>query len=462
MAKKYGKYHSTMSRRDFMKALGLGGAGLGMASMAPVVNAPAYKDMDEVLSSSEAGLKRPSWVKEVDRPTAEIDWDLFERFDYGEVMFVRGFEKAMGETYVRWASQVGRENTTRWLRQGKPGFTLRDYALDRGTASHAFPAASFLGHRRSPTPASLGVSRWEGTPEENSRMVRGIMRLLGADDIAIVELDENTEKLFYTFDTDGKKINIEHVTNPDEGEDYRTIPKRCRWVIVYTIKMSYELVRRLPSWSAGATTYLGYAQGPFLQDRFQEVIRTLGYTCLGESRPNALGTSTGFGVLGGLGEMSRIEHQITPKRGLSVRVFKMVTDLPLEPTKPINTGVMDFCRTCKKCAELCPANVISSSTETTWEVPGPYKRPGVRSWFKIDPRCISYWRQTGTACGFCFAVCPLTRPQSSSYFNAMRSTISRTTAFNGAFRRMDDMLGWGARKDYESFWDLEFPVYGWD
>jgi epoxyqueuosine reductase len=462
MANKFGKPHSTLSRRDFMKVLGLGGVGLGLAGLVPAAPPPKFNDMDELLASPQAEHKRPAWVREVDKPTVEIDWNMFQQFDYREVMFVRGFEKAMGATYIRWAQQVGRENVSRWLNQNKPGFTLRDYALYQGTAAHAFPTASFLGHRRSPTPGSLGVPRWEGTPEENSRMVRALMRILGANEVAFLELDENTEKIFYTHDIDGKVIRIEHTLNADEGEDYRIIPKRCRWVIVYTVKMSYEMVRRLPSWASGATAYLGYAQGPFLQDRFQEIIRTLGYTCLGECRPNALGSSTGFGVMCGLGEMCRIEHQITPERGISNRVFKMVTDLPLAPTKPINTGVMDFCRTCKKCAELCPANVISSATEPTWEIPGPWKRPGVKSWFKADPRCISYWRQTGTACGFCFAVCPLNRPQSSAYFNTMRSTIASTAAFNKTFRKIDDLLGWGARRDYESFWELDFQPYGWD
>ncbi|PKH45665.1 reductive dehalogenase, partial [Dehalococcoides mccartyi] len=38
------KFHSTLSRRDFVKALGLSGAGLGLASAA----APAFHDLDEL------------------------------------------------------------------------------------------------------------------------------------------------------------------------------------------------------------------------------------------------------------------------------------------------------------------------------------------------------------------------------------------------------------------------------
>ena len=48
------KFHSTISRRDFLKILGLGGAGFAAA-----VSAPAFHDLDEVLTSPEAEFKRP-------------------------------------------------------------------------------------------------------------------------------------------------------------------------------------------------------------------------------------------------------------------------------------------------------------------------------------------------------------------------------------------------------------------
>jgi len=456
------KYHSTLSRRDFLKALGLGGVGAGLSTMLPGVEVPRVNDLDDVMASPLAQHKRASWVKEVDKPTAEVDWNTLQRFDCGEIMFGRGFIKAMGQDGADCATKAGQANSKLWIKNNKPGFTLRDYALNQSSSPYAFVPHSYLGYKRAPTPDMLGVPRWEGTPEENTRMIRSVMRLYGADEVAVVEIDDKIEKLFYTFDGDGKKLNFEDVDEADEGEDYRTIPKKVRYVIVYTVIMSYEMVRRLPAWNAGPTVYLAYALGPFLQDRVQDFIRTLGYTCLGEARPNALATSVGLGVMGGLGEMCRIEHLITPGRGLSHRVFKLMTDLPLVPTKPINTGVMEFCKTCKKCAEACPAQAIPSSTEPSWNVPGPYKNPGVKGWFRLEPRCYSYWRETSTGCGYCLAVCPLNRPKTSSYFNTMRSTIAKTSVLNRTFRRMDDMLGWGARSDYENFWEMEMPVYGWD
>jgi epoxyqueuosine reductase len=453
------KYHSTVSRREFLKALGMGSASLGALAIAP----PEIRDLDEAVASPRADWKRPSWVKEVAKPTVEIDWNTLKRFDYRSVMFVNGFSKAVGQETATNLNAVGPANTKKWIMDKLPGCTLKDYAVKMGSQAYAFDAHSFLGFKRSPTPDSLGVPKWQGTPEENARMVRTVMRLYGADDVAYVELDTNTtEKLLYTYDVDGKQLEIKEVELGEESEKLKILPKKARWVIVYSVKMSHELTKRLPSFNAEATVYMPYQQGPWLQDRFQDFIRTLGYNCYGEPRPNALGTSVGLGVMGGLGELSRIEHVVTPSRGFSQRVFKMITDLPLAPTKPIDTGVMDFCRVCKKCSDLCPAKAINSSTEPAWDVPGTYKNPGVKGWFRYEPLCYTYWRETGTGCGFCLALCPLNRPQGTSYFNTMRSVIARTTAFNRTFRKMDDTLDWGVRKDPASFWDLEMPTFGWD
>ena len=117
------KYHSTVSRRDFLKALGLGGAGATLATAAPILSTPSFRDLDEVMASPEAGLNRPSWVKEVDKPTVEIEWQNFDNhFSYGEVMFSRGFEKAMGQQWVQQTTAAGAANMVFWIKQKNPAF----------------------------------------------------------------------------------------------------------------------------------------------------------------------------------------------------------------------------------------------------------------------------------------------------------------------------------------------------
>ena len=71
--------HSTVSRRDFMKMLGLGSVGVGAAALglSPVM---PFADLDDMMSSEFSSRKLPFWVKEVDKPTVEIDYDQIERF----------------------------------------------------------------------------------------------------------------------------------------------------------------------------------------------------------------------------------------------------------------------------------------------------------------------------------------------------------------------------------------------
>ncbi|MBA7585582.1 hypothetical protein ES708_27566 [subsurface metagenome] len=52
------KFHSTISRRDFMKTLGLTGAGLGAA----VAITPVFRDLDELVAPENANIDRPWWV----------------------------------------------------------------------------------------------------------------------------------------------------------------------------------------------------------------------------------------------------------------------------------------------------------------------------------------------------------------------------------------------------------------
>ncbi len=465
------KYHSTLSRRDFLKVLGLGGAGLGVAAALP----PAVRDLDEVMASPQAEFKRPSWVKEVSKPTIEIDWPRMKRFSDYEVMWASGFEKAIGPQQYDEVLRASAANQLKWRLEGKPGYQLRDFALNSGTFS---AQNSYMGPRSSPTPASLGVPRYEGTPEENARLVRAFLRLHGAYHVTFFQLEtDTTEKLINEYDAGkvrtalGPRVDILDVDEPeDHPEDpitgcggYRVLPKKARWGIVYTLRMSPELIHRAPSMISSREHGYMYDLRTIVQGQLQNFLRTLGYMCLGDTlKAGAFATGTGLAVMSGLGETCRIMHTITPEFGLMQRVFNVVTDLPLPPGKPVDFGVMEFCRTCKKCAEYCPARAIPMDTDPTWEVKGIYNRPGVRAWYRDEVRCRAYIYQAG-ACALCFGVCPYSKTHKTTYANLWQSTVSTMPVFNRAVRKMDDLLGHGPRvgADVEKFWELELPPFGW-
>ncbi|RJO63182.1 MAG: reductive dehalogenase [Dehalococcoidia bacterium] len=464
------KYHSTLSRREFLKTLGLGGAGIGATALgvaaAPKLARPVH-DLDEVISSSLAVPNRPSYVKEVDKPTIEVDWTQIKRFDYSNVMWATGFQKALGSTQFDLVSKAQQGNRLLRLKQNKPGYTLKDDAFVNASIS---AAVSFLGPQSNSTPADLGVPRYEGTPEENARMIRSFMRFHGAAQVGFVQLDtDTTEKLLYSYDnggsTQGPKLTIADVDQPSETKTERIVPKKARWVIVYTIRMADELMRRAPTQLVVAPTMLGYSLASRIQGSLQLFLRGLGYMGIGEARFNALGSAVGLGIMAGLGEHSRAMHMITPEYGLRQRAFKLITDLPLAPGKPVDFGVMRFCRVCKKCSDICPAKAINPETEPSWAPNGDYQQTGIKSWHRIEPLCLTYIKQAGYSqgCILCFAVCPLSKGKRETvYQDLIRRTIATTPVFDRAIRKMDDLLGNGQRSDPETFWDLDLPPFGWD
>lgn len=76
--------HSTVGRRDFMKMLGVGAGAIGLGGTA--LAAP-FKDLEEMIASPLADRNLSFWVKEVDEPMVEIDWDNMEKFSRSHVFF---------------------------------------------------------------------------------------------------------------------------------------------------------------------------------------------------------------------------------------------------------------------------------------------------------------------------------------------------------------------------------------
>jgi hypothetical protein len=238
-------------------------------------------DLDELIASPSASFKRPSWVKEVDKPTIDIDWTMMKRFDYHYVMWAAGLKAAVGPEQYDEIFRAQRANTRNWIIQNKAGFTLADYALAN---ANNWAANSYMGPQTSPTPESLEVPRWEATPEENSRMMRAFLKLHGATSVSFVELDtETTEKLVYAYDTgvgeaQGPRIDILDVDQPEDhtAEGYRVLPKKARYVIVYTLRMADELMKRpITQFSQRSHNYM-YNLRSLIQGQAQQFLRTLG------------------------------------------------------------------------------------------------------------------------------------------------------------------------------------------
>jgi reductive dehalogenase len=448
-----------LTRREFFKEL-------GMLSTAAAAGAMVV-DWDEKLPAQ----KRPSWIKEVDKPTVEIDWDVIKKWDERNTAFN---PKYYGDKLDK-LREIDRKNEQKRLEEGTPGWDLKSHAIaagwGHGFANLSLAESQFIGPEGRFKPEDRGIPKWTGTPEEARQLVTAAMRYYGASSVGFAKVEpETTEKLIFEYDSDGKKIEFtDEVSEPTETEEKRLIPNDCRTCIVFTVQMPRETWKRAPSELGGSVSRMGYEIGGLVQARTQMFLKTLGYKAPGEYRRNALGIAPAFGVMAGLGEMARYNRLITPEYGPVVRVFKMLTNLEIAPTKPINAGLMNFCRTCKKCAEMCPSKALSMETEPSWETTGPWNRPGIKGWYDHAVKCRTYWFEVGTGCGICFAYCPFSSKNLASFHKMRASLAANFPIFNSTFKSLDDLLYTPnmaklgqPQKDPEAWFSLDLPDYGID
>jgi epoxyqueuosine reductase len=450
-----------VNRRDFLRIAGIGAGATAVAAVTkPAAAAPASFKSGSF--SDPAGRpNRPWWVKTVDVPTMEIDWDVMQRYNE-RTGSVRGPGMAgyVGDDEVDRLSEAAKANELQRMLDNVDGYTLKDQALK---AAHVGIGKSYLGPQEAPTPEERGVPKWTGTPEEAARILRAAMRHMGVATVGFIELDDNTRKLIYGVDPDGKDLIFTDEPIAYEDDDARYIPNSCKYVIAYTVQMSQETMRRSPTQLGSQTTTLAYTRGETIQASIQEFLRGLGYQGLGEATTNALGISPALGVMAGLGEMSRLNRMITPEFGPMVRVFKMLTDLPVATDKPIDAGIMEFCKRCKKCAEACPSESLSFLDEPTWETQGGWNNPGHKAYFENSVSCYTYWReQAGTNCGICFAVCPFSKKDKAWIHEWVKAGSSVAPFLDSFFRSMDDAFGYGTQASAEEWWSLDLPEYGTD
>jgi reductive dehalogenase len=481
------KHHSTVSQKERMKATGL-------EKTEAEDSRPGYNDLDEVMASPEAVWKRPWWVKAVDKPTTEVDWEGTARFDVNKVQQIN-WRNYVGEEEEKRLMKLAKERTREWLLENKPGYTLRDRALSAGSQSGTVPVTFFgtyaslpkmsevkppgkgskgrrvmaPGSMKPPNFEEMGVPRYEGSPEENARLVRAAARLYGASQVGFVELNENHRKLIYARDgLDGKLIEFENVDEAYETEKKRVIPEKARWVIIFSVLMSEETLKvrdgDLSTSVSSATHGHAYGRGRNIMDGLQTFLHVLGYQGLSSDWYNGLGIGPALGAVAGLGEIGRTNQLISPEYGLHQRLFRLVTDLPLAVTKPIDAGIRDFCRVCKSCAEKCPSGSLSMETEPTWTPAGPWNNPGHKTWFENGPTCMSLWRESTVGCSTCYAVCPYGKKDISLVHGIVKATIARNPLLrdvvNSLMVRMDELFGYQEPRDGNAWWGLNLPPLG--
>ena len=451
-------FHSTVSRRDFMKGVGLAGAGIGAAGLV----APAFHDLDDIVAAKDSMPKRPWWVKKVDSMTTEVDFPIMQRFAEGETMRgsrLKRFEEARltrpaeVDEYTR-LQEAAPEQRKQGILNNIAGLTLRDQAIGTaaqgGITSVTGYRGTFLNQSKAATPESRGVPKWSGTDaEENLRMITNVMRGFGAMAVGSCELKpETTQKFIYSQEPSFKQfIHFRDVDAPSETTTEHIIPNSYRWAVTYVVQESIQ-VRLMEGHSQGFAPISRYMRAPMIQAGTQEFLRAIGYDALGTDG-NSLGIGPAFTTFTGITEMSRLNRGFTPEWGPAVGAWMMVTNLPLPDTSPIDAGMLRFCATCLKCRDACGLLAPNGETDTQWtpegRYAGLYHTPGKKVYWDDQILCQS-WKSIPGACanGRCFGACVFNKVEhGAGIHTVVKTTIANTGLFNGFFRNMDDLMGYG-------------------
>ncbi|MFA6808895.1 MAG: reductive dehalogenase, partial [Eubacteriales bacterium] len=330
-------------------------------------------------------------------------------------------------------NQLKKDNLKKYELEQIPGYQTKDMAL-MAAVSASRPPFLFMGPQTAKTPEERGVPVYEGTPEENAKMVSVALRHLGASTVGFVQLEtDTTRKLIYNQEPSPSKkpIVFENIEKGYEDDSKLVIPEKAQTVIVFSIQMSTETMKYGPTMLGSQTTALTYSRMWNIVHQIHDFLRSLGYQSYGPSQFNGLGIYPAFATLAGLGEMSRLNRVITPEHGPMVRFTCVVTDMPITPTKPVDFGVMKFCKDCKTCAEICPSGALSMERDPSWTPVGAWSNAGHRAYFEDSVKCRNYQHAvSGTNCGTCFSACPYATDDEASMHAIVKGTIASTTAFN--------------------------------
>lgn len=490
------RFHSNVSRRDFMKGLGLTGAAIGAVGAI----APVYHDLDEVLASEQSWWKRPWYVKEreLDNPTTELDWSMHKRFDHAATrrrnsMYFTDEAKATAS-----AAGAAVKEAIGWNNYTLPGKQLRDAALSQGIRnsrpSIQNSAGEFIrgdrhysGPKITQTPEERGVPKWQGTPEEATSMLRAAMRFFGATDVYPGELNGSHRNFVNLTD---RKTPIVFEDVPDgysDGKKHVLPGNKELFEIGFSIPENREAHRTGPTDLRSAANSSRYRIRAIVVPATQEFLRALGYICTGASA-YPITSGAGAAVFHGSAEGCRsswwvIDVERDPLTGR----FELITDLHLAPTPPVDAGIWKFCHTCGHCADVCPSGSVTHDKEPTWDKPlSPYTNIPVagQEWKKMfwtNLATCDIWSTTsGTGCYLCRASCTFMSSKGAMVHELTRATLATTPLFNGFFANMFPVFDYGQKNDKgelvgltydnygrravegQSWWDMSLPVNGSD
>jgi reductive dehalogenase len=202
--------------------------------------------------------------------------------------------------------------------------------------------------------------------------------------------------------------------------------------IALTVEMDKRMIDSAPFGPTVMESAQQYLSSGTIAVQISEFIRQLGYPARAHIDANYFVVCPLVARDAGLGEIGRMGLLMTPELGPRVRIAVVTTDLPLATDGNARDYTMlDFCRICKKCADICPSKAIPFGD--------PSRINGVRRWQINSEGCFTYWCSVGTDCALCVRVCPYSHPDSLLH-NLVRRGVRNSVLFREFALKMDDLF----------------------
>ncbi|MCP4153597.1 MAG: 4Fe-4S dicluster domain-containing protein [bacterium] len=205
--------------------------------------------------------------------------------------------------------------------------------------------------------------------------------------------------------------------------------------IVIVVGMKVDMIKGAPGLPAIMESSHQYVEAAKIAHIIAEYIRGMGWDARSQVDGNYQALCVPMAVDAGLGALGRMGLFMHPVYGPCVRISVVTTDLELDCSDSCDAShirsIETFCDICKKCADNCPTQSISSEEENSSR--------GFRHWGIHQEKCYTFWRNIGTDCGFCIRVCPYTKPNTLIH-KLVRFYISRNPLNQHIALFMDDLF----------------------
>ena len=223
-----------------------------------------------------------------------------------------------------------------------------------------------------------------------SKNIKEITRYYGATDVGITKLDD----LSYYSHSGG----LSDALGIDSYN--KRIDPKYKTAIVFTIKMNLEMINRAPHFEELMATEEAYLKVAQVGARLSVYLKSLGYDAFLNSSEIYLAPLVPLAYDAGLGEIGMSNHLVTINNGDNIRLGAVFTNLELNPDKPIDFGLKEFCKHCALCLINCPSHAIHHLPRMV----------NGRQFYKFDDdKCFNLWTNAGTDCGICIQSCPFTQ-----------------------------------------------------